>query len=74
MKRFNEVAVGWQKLRPLQGQTQCQDEGERLRAQGVPADVIAGMRNFNAHGFTKQPHSPLNGSIEITPEKAGFIP
>ncbi|CAL8471557.1 g11099 [Coccomyxa elongata] len=62
------------KLRPLQGQTQCQDEGERLRAQGVPADVIAGMRNINAHGFTKQPHGPLNGSIEITPEKAGIIP
>ncbi len=32
-----------------------QDEGERLRAQGVPPEVIAGMRSINAHNFARQP-------------------
>ncbi|EIE21932.1 DnaJ-domain-containing protein [Coccomyxa subellipsoidea C-169] len=32
-----------------------QDEGERLRAQGVPPEVISGMRSINAHDFARQP-------------------
>lgn len=66
------VALGWQEVRPLHGQAQYQDEGERLRSQGVPASVVAGMRNFNAHGFAKHPHGSLNGSIESASEKAGI--
>ena len=70
---MNGVALGWQETRPLHGQAQYQDEGEKLRAQGVPADVIAGMRNFNAHGFAKQPHGPVNGSVEFVSKKVGIM-
>lgn len=59
-------------LRTVRGQTQYQDESERLRAQGVPADVITGMRTFNAHGFAKPSHGPSDGSIESAPEKVSF--
>lgn len=34
---------------------QLQSEEERLRAQGVPREVIAGMRTFDAHTFARRP-------------------